>query len=143
MTQYTDAISYVSGLAWNDELCSEIRELDAQHEQLLELWQNLYAAVENGDGPAQVTVRVQELYDFADYHFGREESLMELAGYPHYEEHKKIHVEKLESLGALIPEVRANGLTLEKTYVLAKWVENHIQTVDKDLATFFKTGGKT
>lgn len=131
---------YSPNLCWSEDLRSQIQELDAQHEQLLELWQSLYDAA-CGEAPHYELMHcLQELHDYMEYHFSREESLMELSCYPDAEEHKTLHREKIATLLTLTVVARGEGLTMEHINSMALWVEEHIQTADKDLAVFFKNG---
>jgi hemerythrin len=127
---------------WTADFETGIAIVDEQHQGLVTSVNKLVAAVIEGEGAGQVAFMnsLQSFLDYAAVHFETEERIMEQAGYPKIEEHKKIHKEFAESflsIQQLLIDKRELP-TIQTAYFLVDWVNHHILVEDKKMATFVK-----
>ena len=69
----------MEALEWNDALATGIKKIDQQHKHLLEIINQVSAAIEHGDSDA-AGMALQHMRDYTVYHFSFEEKLLEKAG---------------------------------------------------------------
>ena len=76
-------------LQWDDSMSVGVEALDEDHKFLIGLLNQVSGAVVSGDPDFMVTRSVLlSLVDYLDFHFKREENVMEAVGYPDLEAHK-------------------------------------------------------
>lgn len=125
-------------MEWKDEYSVGLDIIDEEHKRLLALINNVLAANLCRTGTVLERQSLDELLDYTEYHFQREEGLMREHGFPDYEGHKaqhdqmrtqvKLYLKRYEEKGReILPEV-ANHLKL--------WLLQHIAGTDKRLAPF-------
>lgn len=118
--------------AWNEALELGIPSIDADHRGFLELMNDLYAAMERGDGGGRTRATLDALRAYATYHFIREEDVMGAAGYPGLQAQQMEHawylyyLEKLEGLSYTDP-----ASALETTSFMRTWFLDHILGADR------------
>lgn len=119
-------------MPWHQSFSTNLEEQDAQHQYFVVLLDRLDVACQ-GDNGAAIEDVLGELERYAKYHFACEELLMAAYEYPaepHRLEHKKV-LSHLAELRAQPDYSRAKI----RMFVF-KWLINHIQVVDKELAQF-------
>jgi hemerythrin len=123
----------VTAIAWTDDMSVGIERLDNHHKRLIELVNELGAALSAGDASHVTGLVLGELVRYVFYHFGEEERLMEEAGYDdlpgHRESHRIMaqHVRKLEQ----DYDRDANAVVAGGLYAfLADWLIHHIRSED-------------
>ena len=78
-------------LEWKTEWESGNKEIDAQHKELVELGNSLiYMSLSNVGVEKTMHQLDRVLHHIVD-HFAAEEAIIKHAGYPHYEQHARIH----------------------------------------------------
>ncbi|MCM0084251.1 bacteriohemerythrin [Geomonas sp. Red32] len=123
---------------WGPLYALGIEELDAHHEKLIGLLNRAYDSFARGASEQELKELVDQLADYATYHFSCEERLMERVSFPKLAEHKKAH----HSYTCKIAEVRRNfdakknWLTLEILRFLQIWLTQHILGADAEFARF-------
>lgn len=75
-------------MMWNDDMSVGVPVLDEDHKTLIRLLNDYTEALENDEGLMVTDSIFAALGDYVHYHFTREESILEQAGYPQLEEHK-------------------------------------------------------
>ena len=117
---------------WSDVMSVGHADLDLDHQRLLACINRLWLA--NSSGNRQVIEFVlDDLVNYTEFHFQREERLMAAAGFPHYEQHCRIHgliCRRLEEIRweyfqGLHDELRNEILDFLKT-----WLNKHILEED-------------
>jgi hemerythrin-like metal-binding protein len=114
-------------------------EIDAQHEAIAQLVEDLRDAVERADlGGAQA--EVEALWSASVSHFATEEALMEEHCYPERNPHRTAHHLFLEDLKALVQAIADRGLTEEvagwAVRRVPEWIAFHVETNDVPLARY-------
>ncbi|MEO5338626.1 MAG: bacteriohemerythrin [Magnetospirillum sp. WYHS-4] len=119
---------------WSPELSVGVEVLDFDHEVLVSLINQLADAVADGEDHDVVGSVLNMMLDYTDYHFGREEAIMEACAYPGLAEHRAIHA----ALKGRVREIRdlydANpGMVLGEDLMdfLTRWLKDHIMGRDR------------
>ncbi|HEY1766131.1 MAG TPA: bacteriohemerythrin [Terracidiphilus sp.] len=130
-------------LTWNDDYLVGVQSLDNQHNVLIDLLNELDAAMLNGHTRNRAVLTLRKLLNYTRGHFSTEEAMMASAGYPglagHRIQHRGLtkHVEEFEARfergeGALTPQLLG---------FLRDWLTNHIQDADKQYGPWLNQKG--
>ncbi len=130
-------------LGWTSDLSVGIGEIDAQHQQLVSLLNELHAAMKQGHGSESLVEIFSKLVDYTRYHFGTEERLFDQYHYPRAVEHKEQHDLLTKQVLELRAQLKGGQLLVSiKTLDFLKgWVTNHIMKTDKYYTEFFHSVG--
>jgi len=114
--------------------------IDQDHQKLVDLVNQLHAAMAQGHGKEVLGKILAELIRYSREHFKREEEHMQRIGYPGYAAHKQEHDKLIKDVVELQNKFNAgNGmLSVQVSTFLRNWLVNHIMKVDKDLAMAIK-----
>ena len=118
---------------WKPEYSVGILEIDSQHRRLLDIINQMHDAMKMGGKPAAITAVVNELVGYTRYHFAYEERLMEEAGYPQLEEHRRKHramVGQVDSFRDAAGSASA-AVSLKLMGFLKDWLSRHIMETDQ------------
>jgi hemerythrin len=121
---------------WSEALSVGDVQIDADHQELFALLDQLRLAVREGQsGPAPVGI-LSELVRCTEQHFRLEEQFMLRLGYPDLVAHKAEHDKLLAQVRELHTKVVTGGLTLSLSVFqfLYGWLARHIEIKDKALA---------
>jgi hemerythrin len=123
---------------WNNSMKTGLSSIDDQHRELISKFNELADAEANGAGNEKVDEILDFLQFYADWHFGREEELMEEYQCPILDENKKAHAEYRSKFGKLYglwhDSAKTDGTVIHDTIIeLARWIVNHILTIDNQL----------
>ncbi|MCP5120716.1 MAG: hemerythrin family protein [bacterium] len=127
-------------LRWGRHYRLGIKQVDLQHEQLVELLNQLNAALHAGDDRSILGAKFGELTEAVAAHFQDEEQLMEQLAYDGYDSHKTEH----DSLASQVLEFRRDfdagraELTESRMIYLSDWLRDHIIVADKRMGEFMR-----
>jgi hemerythrin-like metal-binding domain len=127
-------------MEWSSEYEVGITEIDNQHKKWLELLNAFYDNLTKDNNDKQLLVLITEAAEYGKYHFEEEEKVMELLGYPHLDEQKKMHSEIAEKIMIFQNKVQ-NGqplISLTVTNEFKSWFRNHILIEDHKIGEFVK-----
>lgn len=125
-------------VVWLDSYSTGIEEIDNQHRQIVEYINQLSVAFNRTDMAAVGEV-LDGLVDYTMSHFAFEESLLEEAGYPLANAHKKIHEMFIRRVDKLQEAFKAGEeVTVEFYTLLKRWLIQHIQRDDMAYASRVK-----
>ncbi|MEW8506403.1 MAG: bacteriohemerythrin [Candidatus Thiodiazotropha sp.] len=130
-------------VTWSDEFSINVKELDEQHQKMLDIVNKLHQAVEECREQEILYRLLTELYQHTQLHFSTEDELMKKYNFPGFEQHRHEHRVLLQHLGNLVEGV-SNGKnpTFRSDYdVSSDWVLIHIFKSDKDLGLFLNDLG--
>lgn len=119
-------------LEWKESYSVGDSVFDNDHRRLIDLINRVEEADREG---LPVDWALDELEEYARYHFGREETRMEALGYPALEAHRKEHaafiewLETVKSTYHAAPEAHAHLAAAVNAY-LRDWLDNHILKTD-------------
>jgi hemerythrin-like metal-binding protein len=132
-------------IEWNSSLSIGVPSVDAQHQELVKVFNELQDAMREGKGSEKILPTLQFLGEYALKHFSTEESLMRIHRYPGYEEHRAAHDAFKADFGRLLKETESTKHRLAKTMAVSSglldWLFTHIKQVDKELGAFLVTKG--
>jgi hemerythrin len=130
-------------MEWNSSWVVGIREVDAQHKNLVSLVNGLYDAMSRGEGKKILRPILAELVKYTKAHFAAEEDIMRRTGYrefvPHKQEHDRFTAQALE-----FQRNFENGSVLISGQVLdflRVWLRDHILGTDKKYVPFLQSKG--
>ncbi len=120
-------------IEWTDDLSVGVPAMDAHHKKLVDLINQLHAALREGRSRDAVGVALEELARYVEYHFAAEEKLMRehrCSGLP---EQEKAHADLITKVAELRRDFSSGqqGLGVEVLGILKDWLVNHIQRKDK------------
>ncbi len=78
-------------LHWRESMSVGVEAVDKDHKHLIDLLNRLHFLVLAGGDRPSVGEVLEELVHYTEYHFDREEKLMEAGNYPGLEEHRTDH----------------------------------------------------
>lgn len=119
-------------IEWSRSYSVGVRQMDAEHQRLIDIINNLYAAMRSGRSKDAIGTILDELVDYTKTHFAHEERLMQESSYAGFDEQKRSH----EALIAQVVEIQGKyragtALGQEVMTFLKNWLVNHIQGLDK------------
>jgi hemerythrin len=128
---------------WSNELSVGIEEIDAQHQVLVDLLNQVHEAIQQRQGIEVARDIIQRLDEYTRVHFAVEESLMRILHYPEYERHREEHDRLIEQLNGFHDKLDAGkgSLNFELAHFLKSWLTKHIMEVDKRYVSHFLAQG--
>ncbi len=127
-------------IAWSPRLSIGIARIDAQHVELVKVFNELQEAMREGRGSEAVVPTLRFLGEYAVMHFTTEEALMRLHGYPAFAEHRAAHDAFREDFARILKETVATNHRVAKTMDvsgrLLEWLLTHIGKMDKEMGAY-------
>ena len=123
-------------IIWDDRLSVGVEFIDKDHGRLVDLLNQI--TQQSIDGKTVDSI-VFELLAYCDYHFKREEAVMEACGYPDLDDHKKIHRDLLDqaNLKAQNWHSNANLKSLDDLRLFFRnWLVGHILNIDIEIQQY-------
>jgi len=117
---------------WNDSFLLNIEIIDKQHKKFFEIFDEILLLSKNGDTTSKLLEVIEDLQNYAHYHFQTEEVLMANANSPDSE----LHIIQHEFFIKKMKEFRIaynynNSVLLNQIVVfMRKWLLMHIYEVD-------------
>lgn len=131
-------------IQWNEQISVGNDQFDNDHKYLITLLNSLFDGINAGRGPQSLAYILEELLEYTETHFAREEAEMQRLGYPDYEDHKAQHDMLTGRVYDIQCQVAAGGtaaLSKEAVEFLNNWLVGHIQGTDKGYMPFFAAHG--
>jgi hemerythrin len=130
-------------LTWNNAYSVKIKEIDLQHQKLIEMVNELHDFMKQGKGKEAVGKILKELASYTVYHFQTEEKMFAKHLYPETNIHTQQHKDLLDEVTKLISDYeKGDGiLPMDLLDFLKDWLVNHIGCSDKKYTLFFTSRG--
>ena len=132
-------------IKWTPDLSVGFESIDTDHQVLIGLINELDDAIRVEEPRETVSRVLDALLDYTDYHFGREEVLMNACGYPDRDDHIRTH----DTLRAQVADIRnryhRSPESIHAREVLAflkNWLTAHILGRDKLYQPFMEGGAE-
>jgi len=125
---------------WKSEFSVNIVSIDAQHQTLFRLAEDLYQAMSRGQAKQAMAKILDRLVQYTTMHFAHEERLLKLHRYPDFAAHQAEH----EALTARVRQFQADfqsgkvNMTVQVLHFLKDWLEKHIKHSDQRYSPFLK-----
>lgn len=126
-------------LKWNDDYLIGVEDIDVQHKKLFEIAGRAYELLKNDfyiDKYDKIIEIIEELKDYAVYHFNYEEKYMLSKGYKKFISHKALHdefIEKVQNTDLNKIDVDQNEYLLTILEFIVNWTKEHILDKDKQI----------
>lgn len=127
-------------MKWEPGFNLGIEKIDNQHKKIVELINVLNSAVMNKDADLKISSMLDEMTDYADYHFKTEEAYFKEFQFPLLEEHINQHnafIEKVKEFKA--KHEAGTSITFRLMNYLRKWLTNHILDSDREYVDIIKS----
>ena len=114
--------------------------IDADHQKLVDLVNELHTATSVGRGQEVVEKIISELIGYTKDHLAREEALLASMQFPDLERHKLGHQKFTDKLEELQKKFQSGSITVasQLSTVLRDWLSLHIRRSDKEIKSFTK-----
>jgi hemerythrin-like metal-binding protein len=130
-------------VSWDRGMSVGVVKIDLQHQQLLEMFNALSAAMTEGRGRDELGELLHGLADYALTHFATEEQLMGEIEYPAFDQHRARHQEFKGRILEFSERLRSGDvlLTSEVFTFLRGWIVGHILEEDARCKPYFEHAG--
>lgn len=117
---------------WSDAYSVNIKTIDDQHKELVNILNRLFNAVSMREGDKIIAGILDALTAYTQKHFALEERLMQQANYKDFVAHKAEHSKLLAQLDQLCKKhmLEETPIYFEMLSFLKRWLKEHIQGVD-------------
>ena len=125
-------------ITWDESLSVDGGEIDEDHRRLVDLFNILSLAVEEGDAAEYIDAVLEELISCTIWHFRHEERLMLMYKYDGIDAHKDEHNDLIDSVRELQQKFHKENklLTNEDIEYLEDWLTQHILGQDMRLGYY-------
>jgi hemerythrin len=123
---------------WDDRFLLGNQEIDQHHRHLVELLNKTYDYFTNDAPLEKIEGVINELADYANYHFNCEEQWMSETAYPDIAEHKIEHDIFIRRITEIQNGLYKNkkDLAFDILVLLTNWFTKHILTTDSNYGHF-------
>lgn len=131
----------MSLIDWSDALSLGVPGIDAQHQRLVSMLNDLYAAVLALRGQSEITAILSSMVAYSQEHFTFEESEMARCRYAEEKLHRAEHHAFIEFAEKTEARMKAGEFvsSVELLGYLRDWLTNHIQSVDRKYCSALRT----
>ncbi|RDH85701.1 MAG: hypothetical protein DIZ80_01890 [endosymbiont of Galathealinum brachiosum] len=129
----------IKAIEWSDVYSVGIEDIDNDHKKLLLLLNRSITIANNHLSSNELGGILDELIDYTQYHFKREENIMEENGYPQFDKHRKVHELIVREVQHYKIKYDQGELSVEKFLeFLSVWLKDHILGLDKSIGEYIK-----
>lgn len=127
-------------IKWHPSMDTGIELIDMDHKKLIDLINQLQNATQYKVDNHIIDQIMDDLINYTQYHFEREEFLMRTNLYPEYESHKKLHDEMIIKISDCMKKYKsAPDNTIDDALdYLKNWLINHIKGDDRKYIPYLK-----
>ena len=132
-----------STIQWKDEYSVGITHIDQDHKKLISLLNQFTVAYDHAMDEDFEKKALEELIEYTQYHFKREEKLMSDNDYPDFDAHQAKHQEMIEQVGTFVDLYNEKGhdALKEISEYLTVWLISHINGTDKEYTQYLNERG--
>jgi hemerythrin len=125
-------------IQWEEGFVTGVGQFDEHHRHLVGLLNKTYDDFICGAPDEDLGVILDELVEYATYHFGAEENWMRDISYPKLSEHKNEHDSFFKKIVAFQNEFHSGktGISLDVLTFLKRWLKDHILESDAAYGQF-------
>jgi hemerythrin-like metal-binding protein len=120
-------------IEWQDWMTIGIPLVDADHKVLISLINQVQSCLATDDAYSNLGSVLRALDDYTDYHFQREEKLLEEVGYAGLTDHKALHTKLSGQVREIIRRYEASQTSVRAVDILSfleHWLTEHILNHD-------------
>lgn len=135
-------------LEWRPQLAIGHDKIDSDHQRLIALINRVQSLFTSQASMGELTLALNELHDYTQTHFAREEAIMKSIGYPELTQHAQAHEALVHRLDELTEKIllaharsaTADALPKEKRdallRLLREWLINHVIRIDRTIKDY-------
>ena len=124
-------------IEWTNDLSVGVSSIDAQHQQLFKMADELFEAGKNGKSKEKIGDLLGFLDRYTKQHFKDEEAYMKSINYPGLAEQEKAHQAFVNELTKLKGEFDNSGgniaVIIGANQMVVDWLTKHISGMDKKI----------
>jgi hemerythrin len=126
-------VKEIVAIPWKSKYDLKINSIDSQHKKLVDLMNELNNAMLNGKSKDVISKILDGLVDYTVFHFDFEEKLLENNKYEDIVNHKKIHVNFVNTIKEFKNDFESGNKEMSKEVMdfLKKWLIDHIMGTDR------------
>jgi hemerythrin len=126
-------------IEWKDEFCVGVPDVDHEHQEIINLINNLHDAMSGENATISVMDFLGEIYSHVSAHFALEEKIMRSHKYDQYTEHKADHERLLDELRDIMDDYEENAYFSDEEFAgqVERWFTDHFKTKDARLHKHF------
>lgn len=130
---------YLQMIKWDDKFLIGVDIIDQQHKELFRIANDAYSLLKSEfytDKYDKVVQLIEELKNYAVFHFETEENYMMEIGYKKFLSHKVVHddfVEKVKKVNLEHMDENQDEYLTSILMFVVDWIENHILKTDKQI----------
>jgi hemerythrin len=132
----------IMSIQWDESLELGFDEIDNQHRSIIEHFEKLSAAGQQGCSNEVIEEMILFIFDYAQVHFDTEDKIMVEYRYPKIElqrhEHNEFTRDATEFKNQIEQEGATRELAIKVTSKLLRWIIQHIRKHDKELVAYVK-----
>jgi hemerythrin len=127
---------------WQDTFSIGIYTFDAHHKHLIMLLNTFYDDFDSGSSEERLAILIDDLINYAKYHFDAEEEWMKMHEYFRYAEHREQHEFFIKSITGVQKDVVKDkkSLSYQVLIFLFNWFTNHILIADAEFGRITTAG---
>ena len=133
----------MSLIEWTNDLSVNVKEIDLQHQKLVEMINDLHAAMRDRKTKDSLKKIIDDLANYTASHFLTEEKYFDQFKYDKAFMHKKEHNDFVKKVMEFKKGFDENRLLLSMDIMnfLKDWLTKHIKGSDKQYSPFFNEKG--
>jgi len=120
----------INYIQWEPKFSTHIDEIDTQHRMLFDITNQMVAIFKsNSKGRLKI---IQELVEYANFHFRTEKTIMINSKYPAIEEHLRDHDKFIDKVAIFLQDLKKQeeGLSQDMVTFLIDWLYTHTTSSD-------------
>lgn len=126
-------------IVWTNDLSVGVNSIDAQHQQLFKMADELFEAGKTGKTKEKIGELLSFLDSYTKQHFSDEEAYMKSISYPGLAEQQAAHKAFVNELTKLKAEYDKSGgniaVIIGANQMVVDWLTKHISGMDKKIGT--------
>ncbi len=122
---------------WSDDMSVGVPLIDSDHQALIGFINELHDGVESGDELAALGATLGKLVAYIEFHFTREEKVLQACGFPDIEAHRSGHRDftgRIRDVQDRYQREADAAMTRDLLEYLKDWLNHHILIQDKAYA---------
>ncbi|HPF36346.1 MAG TPA: bacteriohemerythrin [Candidatus Krumholzibacteria bacterium] len=126
----------MGAIVWNESFEIGVEAMDEQHKRLVEIYNELHAAMMRGKAHKQMNEILKQLVNYTEMHFAAEEKFMASVEFEDLERHATEHEQLLDKIRVFQKKMELDQERITKPVLkfLEFWLRSHIQGKDLEYA---------
>jgi hemerythrin len=127
-------------ILWRKEMSVENDLIDQDHRYLLCLFNSIELILSDKGLRDQLPFYFDQLLEYSQFHFDREEKIQLKSNYPGHFEHKQKHRQIIQRLEEVSEAIKRDDAGVEKNLVelVREWIVDHLVKTDKEMTSHLR-----